>query len=1079
MSKEEQVRIVAAMKKHLPKDLQVDDLKITMVDDQPVFHYNILDKNGRLMEKVEKPYTLDNVGSYIDPDVGLGSNILRGLTSPKYVQGLDAKGLVDQAMVGTFAQAKMGANYTSAAEAAFKPIKRNKKSIQKVDDMLQLLDGRKIDPTYQQLVVEGVGGKRLTPKEFQAFTGVRKVLDDMHYRNNKVMRQEMDLRGTRLIKEGDEKIFAKPYDDADSANAAYHGDEAMGTIYKDGQAFDDVSHATLQQAYKDGYVLVRSHADSFDDWFKLGEKGDSNYFRFALVKKDAVRDLPPDVLNKTPNYLPKFNKDANFFIKEVRNVIVNGKSVPKPITLAYAATKAEALKWKKQQEALDVELGTKRTLVQTEQNMDKTLDTGDVIRASGGLIRGKRSKDGIEYAGNFGGGRADAFEALQRAIAMTADRVTMSRWRMSAMQEWRNSAALHLKKLPEEWKPAREAIADMEVGPVRTKLLSAHDQISGMSHMPTKGEQAFKGHILTAARKLDGINLPFLGKTIEKGSKALTQRTAAYLYRVRDNSPVNLLKSVTFNMTLGAFSMVQIPVQTAGALVAIAANPIHAGKAMDTWLIASALDLGTDMKVVGKTGNILGKRMGLDKNKLNALQNDYEFWRASGMREAVVRGNADASSVMNGLPLDANLMRRGFGHLLQAGQTPYRMGELANMRISFFTALEREKALVGKGFKYDDATLQRVLSRTESTRLNMNAANKAMFQKGFLSLPTQFKQIYTKYLEAVAGREFTRTEKFRIFSSQTMAFGAAGVPILNHYADSIMEMAGVTKNSDSTEQQMWLRGTVGVMLNDYYGIDAVFSGRMTVSADIIEDIKKMFTDGRTPVFETFAGASSSPLKHGLGFMENIFMAGNMVYQIEDYNPAQLGYIAEIVLEGLARMSSSGRSAIAARDLLYDGVVRNSDGVEIYKTDPDLADILFRAIGFGSQETHDLYAQSKSNMSIEEERRGRVDQYVSAFHTLINNMKQENKEMVHLSHVALSMIKIQIERYPDDERDRIWASFLDKVNSPRDMKGDVINKALKTWYEDSANAFNTLNPTVTKAREEKEARGQAILDMENE
>lgn len=1063
---EEQVRIAASIRKNLPEDLEMDAVEVKFIDGQPVINYNLLDESGEVIEEVSRPYVLDDVGSFVDEDVGLGSNVLRPIVSPKFVQGTDAKQLVDKAMVGTYAKAKLGADYTEAAEVAFKPIKHNRGSVARVDKMLQMLDGKDIVPTYQTLVNEGVGGLKLTDKEFQAYTGIRRVLDDMHYRNDKVLRQEMDLMGTRSVTIDGDMVFAKPYDDAKAAEAAFHNDPDSITVFQNGAEIKGVSLGTLEDAYKEGYVLVKSHSDSFDDWFTIGQGKDAQHFRFGLVKKESVGGLPPTVLNKTPNYLPKFNKDANFFIKEVRNVNVSGRKVPKPITVAYAATRTQAEKYIAGLKKFDDEVGEVRNLQVTEDKMDLTLETGDIVRASGGLIRGKRSREGLDYAGDFGGGRADSFESLQRAIGLTADRIAMSRWRMSAREEWMNSARLHVQELPSDWIAARERVATASMSASqRTKLMNAHDQVSGMSMIPTKSEQRLKGAFISAARALDKID------------KAPFQRASSFFYNVKDKSPINLLKSVTFNLTLGAFSMVQIPVQAAGALVAVAINPVYAAKAMDRWLIASALDLGTDLKVVQQTGAILGKRMGLSKDKVKSLQLDYEFWRSSGMKEAVVRGNADAASLMNGLPIDSGLARRGFSKLVEAGQTPYRMGELANMRISFFTALEREKDVAGKAFKYDDATMQRVLARAEDTRLNMNAANKAAFQKGIWSLPTQFKQIYTKYLEAVAGRQFTGPEKLRLLSVQAAAFGAAGVPVLNHFSNEVMKWTGISEDADAETLSLIQRGSIGWMLNDYYNVDAAFSGRLTVSADILEELKKIAVDGRTPMLEIAAGASASPLKHGVGFIENIIMAGNMVYDAEELDAATLAGAVEISLEGLAKMSSSGRSALAARDMHY-GWVRNSDGIPIYQVDTDKKDILFRAVGFGSQEKMDMYEQSRINLSIEEERKGRADQYVAAWFTLAHGLQEDDPKKVRMSQIALSMINSQLDQYPVEESLRIREKVLDRINDPNDKMGQVINKAIEIFYTDSINAYNSSVPTVRKEIEELDEIGAEILRQEN-
>jgi len=1066
MSAAEQARLAANIRKYLPKEMQIDDLTVTFDKGMPSVNFNIMDESGNVVEQVSRSYTLDDLGSFVDNGTGLGSDMLRPFVSPKYVQGTDAARLVDQAMVGTYAKAKIGADYTRAAELAFKPIKGNKESIRKVNEIMEALDGEDIKATYQLLVNEGWGGLRLTDKEFQAVTGIRKVLDDMFERNNRTLRQEMELKGQRSVDVKGEQVFAKPYESPEAAEAAFHGDPDSITIFKDGVEFRDVSLSSLEDAYKEGYTLVKSASDSFDDWFKVGKGKDAEHFRFALVKKEKVGSLPPNVLQKTPNYLPKMNKDANFFIKETRSVRVGGRMVSKPITLAYAPTRTAADKWLKNAQKMDADEGVTRTLNIHEDSMDLTLETGDIVKASGGLIRGKRAQQPLEYAGDFGGGRADTFESIQRAIGITSDRMAMSRWRMAAREEWMNTVRPHIPDLPNDWIAAREKVATAPMSASqRTKNMTAHDQVSGMSMIPTKSEQRTKGAIISAAKLLDNIdNMP-------------AQKIASYMYSVKDKSPIDLLKSATFNLTLGTFSMVQIPVQAAGALVAISVNPVYALKAADKWLVASALDLGTDLKVVKETASILGKRMGMNKEDVKSLQNDYSFWRASGMKEAVVKGNADTASMMNGLPMDAGMLKRGFNAFVQAGQTPYRMGELANMRISFFTALERQKGMDGAKFVYDEATMQKVLTRAENFRLNMNAANKAAMQKGIWSLPTQFKQIYTKYVEAIAGREFTGPEKTRMLMAQTLVFGAAGVPILNHFSNEFLKMSGISENTDAETLTLLQRGSVGWMLNDYMGIDAAFSGRLTVSADIIEELRRLTVDGRTPMAEAFLGASATPLKNGLGFLNNLVFSGNMIFDAEKLDQATVMAAMEVSMEGLTKMSSSGRALIAARDLKY-GWVRNSTGEALYQVEPEFGDMIARAAGLGSQDKEDMYKQDFINMKIDETRKATVDQIVAAQFTLSHGLNEEDGDKVKHSQIALSMINARLDTIPLEESLKIREMALNKINNPNDKMGTVISKGITTFYEDSINAYNSSIPLLRQRIEEEEATGKRILEEEN-
>ena len=452
---------------------------------------------------------------------------------------------------------------------------------------------------------------------------------------------------------------------------------------------------------------------------------------------------------------------------------------------------------------------------------------------------------------------------------------------------------------------------------------------------------------------------------------------------MQDKSAVDVMKGTTFNLTLGMYNMVQIPVQLFGASVAVSINPVAATKALPRWLMASSLDFVTSEKTAKTFLNKIAKENNID---VKFLFQDYQAWRKSGMYESVVRGSADASSMANRLPYDAGFLRRGFNRFVEVGQTPYRMGELSNMRISFFTALEREKSLKGKSFLYDDATIARVVSRAEQYRLNMSGANKAAFQKGIWALPTQFKQIYTKYMESMFGSHFTGKEKARLAVGQMALFGAAGVPIMNHFTDETMHNVFGLETGDLTAEQLTLakRGAMGWLLNHELDIDALVAGRLTVSADVIEDVRRAFMDERTPMFKSMLGASFTSGDKILDFFSNSVLAGNMI--IDEYLDDTEGLhpktkeAAYMMAESLLEIPGSSRKWLAAK-YLSEGLVRKSDGTPLYNTNPELRDIIARAVGFGSQESDDLYKLSQADFKRKDKIRAFTDFYISMLYRM--------------------------------------------------------------------------------------------------
>ncbi len=215
----------------------------------------------------------------------------------------------------------------------------------------------------------------------------------------------------------------------------------------------------------------------------------------------------------------------------------------------------------------------------------------------------------------------------------------------------------------------------------------------------------------------------------EYADKKGFENLAKYLYAdgtLLSQSPVSRLKAGSFHLLLGAYNPAQFVVQFMGATVAAGANPVAFTKAIPKLLGTSIIDATSST-----TADALKQLKYLRKKGLvpeDAIE-DWKFWNKTGYRESVLRANGDLDAAGNYTPLDSNLISRVFSKGLDIGTTPYRLGELSNMRISFYTALEMEKKRLGKNFKYSDATLRRVVSRAENYRLNMSNANKAEYQK--------------------------------------------------------------------------------------------------------------------------------------------------------------------------------------------------------------------------------------------------------------------------------------------------------------------------------------------------------------
>lgn len=1048
--------IAASIKRNLAKHDDFDNINIQVNREGISIEYDVLDAKSVKTVREQRLFTVDDLGGIEQKEAGMIASGFRFATSPNTLAGTDRRTFVQQAEVALLAKARVGKSLSEAVDASLKPVNGNVKSLKKLDVVMKQLDGTDQSMSYHDLVNVGVGGQKLNDKEFIAITGLRRVLDDVWYQNNVVVRREMELRGAKSVDiDGTNVQYAKPHADANKAYTSFSADvENQIIVDADGKTFRGMGLDELKTNYNEGKVLVKADSPNTQDWFSSSE----GFVRYMLVNKSAVKELPDVVLNKVKNYLPKLREDANYFIKSNREVVVNGTKRKQQVTVAYAATEGQALRYIDRLKQTTIDAGEDwvegNYVALFDREISKATRDSDVLTSGGGLIRGKRKSTELDWAGDLDeGGRTDALDSIQRYMGVTSDRVAMSEWRLEARARVVNAVAdvedIGDKVKGMDWGAIRAEIEGSSVAPQRkAKLLGIYDQTSSMSNIPTKTDQAFQGAVRAIA-------LAFDRRGGRKG-----ESIAKHLYKMHDKSLVDVLKGTTFNLTLGMYNLVQIPVQLFGASVAVSINPIAATKALPRWLMSSTLDFVTDED----TANLFLRKIAKEQNvDVKTLQQDYSAWRKSGMYEAVVRGSADASSLANRLPYDAGFLRRGFNKFVEAGQAPYRMGELSNMRISFFTALEREKGLKGKAFKYDDATIGRVVSRAEQYRLNMSGANKAAFQKGIWALPTQFKQIYTKYMESMFGSHFTGKEKARLAIGQVALFGAAGVPILNHFTDEFLHNIVGLESEDLTSEQLITakRGALGWLINHELDIDAMVSGRLTVSADVIEDIRRAFVDERTPMFKTMLGASFTSGDKIFDFFGNSILAGNMV--IDEYLDDSEGLhpktkeAAYLMGESLLEIPGSSRKWLAAL-YLSEGLIRKSDGTPLYSQNPELRDIIARAVGFGSQETTDLYKLSQSEFSRKQKIRDMSALYISMLYRMDYGIREQLEGNVESSHVNATIIQEMINKLDPADASEVWDNVINRLSKPRDFREKTLKDSLLNAvgnYTTSANEMSVI------------------------
>lgn len=998
--------------------------------------------------KVKEPYIVDDItGGFKQDKVSFVSQAFNRVLSPNFVQGKDKASLVQAFERIMFQGSKIKGDYNKAINLVSKDL--SKKEAESVSNILLKGDDESKVFTYKELVQDGVGGSFLTDKEYTAYAGIRRVMDNAWVVKNAETRKKLVLKGIKELNVDGKKLLAKPINKFGAAKQAYLESPHKSLLVPSPPAggatkLNSITPDELKDYYDKGYQLVRG--DTMGTWFKNGDTNST----FALIKADQVRELPPVVMNRQQGYIPRTYKDSHFFVKQDR--IINVDGVEKTMgqrTLRYFDNVTDAKKHirnlARDARAKGEDFNDSHYSVLADREMKESDLETDGVDMFGGLYTSSRGDKPLKFGvEGLEGQRKDAIESVQNYVNHIGNRYPMAEYRIGIEKTWMNHAK-NSKMLPVNYDGSfSEAFAIVKHGAgdtmVKTKLLNSHRHISFMTKTPTLGEQNLQGLVRS------------IGKSLEAGK---FKGMAKYVYRLDHNDPIDALRGATFNLMLGMYNWSQVLVQGFGASIAMTVHPVHGIKAIPKMLAFGYLDNIKNPDALQGAIEFLAKNKGLD---VHDIAEDYRLWKKTGLYESVVNTNADVSAIMNGMPYDAGVLRK----LWANGTMPFKMGELANMRISFNTALSKWKSL-NKGKAVDDAALKGIVARAEQLRLQMSSGNKADYQKGIMSLPTQFLQINAKFIEAVAGDNFTIGEKLRLFAGQGALFGAAGVPLGDMIYKSYVEMSGrdVTQMTEE-EQIVESRGIIGWVFNHQLGLNSAVVSRTAIGSGVIDQLIKYATEPMES-YKILLGPTASTVDRATDVVETALNVGKIIYRSEELSKADYGMLVKVLAKSVAEMPSSTRNIMLAYHLRESGIFKTSAGKFVYQDDQDVATIIMQGLGFSNQDYADYWSMVMDEKSRARTKDATVGAITNLYLDLFNAADHGSEEEQRAYDMGISAL---LQGYPDQaDKTEILNAVRNRIESKRDAKGVLIKKVLETSSSKLSSYGSEINPLIVRELEE--------------
>lgn len=1007
-------------------------------------------KEGRVSREFNQSYTVSDITGGFELSKINGVGIVAKLASPNFIFKADRARLVETFNRLMFASEVHRTAYNKALDLATAGL--GKEGRAKLD--LVLMTGNRNEKVYAYNDLkygtgEGLEGIALADNEIESYYSLRHIMDQAYVIKNKEVREGLVAQGLKHIDYGAHGSVVKPLNSLTAALQSIRNTGHKTGYLKtpDGKLRavnlapnpNGTTNAQVAQLYEDGHILVRA---SDTDFFNINK---DLYSKYLIVKADEVKEIPHYVLSKKVGYVPQRHKDGFYFVKQKVHGVVDGDAeIVSRSTVRYFdnATDAKTLASK-----LNAESKSDDFLVLHDRQMSNAEFDKEVTGISGSLYTGARKS--TELRKGLDGTEPEyvpALESIQGYFDHLSSRTPMSLYRMGIEQRWMN----HARELGGITKFSKKSFSDAvdevkrsDIDPsAKQMLVESHVQIQYQNRVPTQGEREINTKTRALAEWLEGVSILGL-----KAPKGLVKN----VHKLDHQDPISAIRSATFHSFLGLLSPAQYLVQSFGATVALSIEPTLFGKAFPRMMAIQMLDNITNPVAKAQGMKLISKKMGMPD-----LEEAYNAWNRTGLRESIVTSSADYASMVRSHPIGRGQM----GRLADKGLAPYKAGELVNRRYSFLTSyLKFKKDNPGKVIR--DKELKGILDTASQYMLLMTRANKAYWQKGVLSIPTQFLQVHTKFVEALLGDQFTRAERIRLLAMQYGIFGAAGIPFGKWATEEVISFAGLQPGDISETAADGLKeGIVGLTYKSMLGVDVEITKRGAIGLGIEQLLENMLL-GDANLIDVATGASGGLADRGFDALGNVWG----ILHSADFDVANLSAAdAAASIDATLDIFSSYRGASLAYQLFNNPLLVDSKGRATVYTDQNLQTKIVVGLGFRPEDLEKIYLSNQTDKVVNQRIADGVNSLMKIMHLRFSgdtNLSPERKR-----HLTIAIESILAAEKSPGVRKKIREGFLRAVGKGDTKEALSMQRFFKRVRDDIASPSDVLSPDVELLRKQK-------------
>lgn len=638
---------------------------------------------------------------------------------------------------------------------------------------VELLDG--VDTPWGKIKLE-------TANEFSAYYAARQMSDSLWQIKKDLRLRELDMAkykelhtglrfpdGQEIVVHTKEPDFIKSIDNEElKKNASSVVDLTQnGTVLR-------LSDETLKTRLNSGSVVIAKLRGKT----RFGNED----FTYAVIDPTKLHSPTHGGFYYTKGYVPRIREGVNYIVKQNIPRTVNGKALKYNLSrgegevVAFFSSKTDAQKYIQSQKNPgdfmwwpDRRLAANDRLAQVDEAEYEALNFG-------GMFNGQRSDNTILYGldGEMAE-RKNYLASFDMYIKHVSNRMSTFDLKQSLIGKFQNTYGQYLDN-PINWEANIKASVLKQDPELARTIEHMRSYIYDFVRMPDPVGEWVTARARSIAEWMEG-------KTVLQG------KPRELVLSFASSDPIGLLKTAAFHQYLGFFNVRSLITQAFGMSIAVTAHPTKAWKLLPQMTAVRFAALLDHPQAISQAEKAAGAPKGWLKNVLGELHK-------SGLIDSLVT-SSDMSMIKAGQGYTKQMISK-FAH---NGQVFTREGEFWSRTYGYLLA--RDMFLKNKPSNYalsDKETAQVVKDSLKYT-LNLNKSARAAWQKGVMSIPTQFWQVMAKFLEnSTAGgstRQWTSAEKSKIFMGHMLLFGMSGIPYIDELYNTADNAYDKSKNAEA------------------------------------------------------------------------------------------------------------------------------------------------------------------------------------------------------------------------------------------------------------------------------------------